>query len=692
MRRALLLFFAFIVSLSGLAYTESVGNDYLSKLTLEGAGASFPYPIYSKWADAYNKETGMKLNYQSIGSGGGIRQIKSKTVNFGASDIPLKAEELNEAGLMQFPMVMGGVVPVFNVAGIDSGKIKISGEVLANIYLGKITKWNDAAITALNAGITLPDKPITVVHRSDGSGTTWIFTNYLSKVSAEWNANFGNNSSIAWPTGIGGKGNEGVANSVKQVDGAIGYVEYAYALQNKLTYPLLLNDAGKYVAPTGQSFQAAAANADWKGTPGFSVVLTDQPGDDSWPITGASFILVYKNNTDWKMTRAMLQFFDWAFRNGAKMADELDYVPIPLNVVNLIAAVWAKEIVADGKPVWEIAAAFEIPQNIKDIISKHTLEGAGASFPYPIYSKWGDAFNKKYGMKLNYQSIGSGGGIRQIKAKTVSFGASDAPLSVEDLDAAGMIQFPMVIGGVVLVVNLEGLAPGSIKLDPSILANIYMGKITKWNDAALASINPGVKLPDKAITVVHRSDGSGTTWIFTNYLCKISEEWKANFGNNASIAWPTGIGGKGNEGVANSVKQVDGAIGYVEYAYALQNKLSYTLIKNKAGIYVAPTNESFQAAAASADWAGTPGYNVVLTDQSGEKSWPITGASFILIHKDQPDMNNARCMLTFFNWCLRMGSDMAAELDYVPMPLEVADLIETYWRENVKSAGVPCWK
>ncbi len=337
--------------ISGLAMA---GSSMAAVTEISGAGATFPYPVYAKWAAAYEQETGVKFNYQSIGSGGGIKQIKAKTVDFGASDAPLKADDLEASGLMQFPMIMGGVVPVVNLPGVSANQMHLSNEVLADIYLGKITKWNDARIAADNQGMKLPATDITVVHRADGSGTTWIYTNFLSKVSKEWQEKVGNDKSVAWPVGIGGKGNEGVASYVERVKGSIGYVEYAYALQNKMASVMLRNQAGNYVAPTSASFQAAAANADWSNAPGFFMVLTDQPGDESWPITGASFILVYKQQEKPETARAVLAFFDWAYKNGAKMADELDYVAMPESVVKMVEDTWAKEIKgSDGKTVYQ---------------------------------------------------------------------------------------------------------------------------------------------------------------------------------------------------------------------------------------------------------------------------------------------------------------------------------------------------
>ena len=327
-------------------------SPVLAGVTINGAGATFPYPVYAQWAWLYNKDTGVKLNYQSIGSGGGIRQIKAKTVDFGASDAPLQAAQLDEAGLLQFPMVIGGVVPVVNVPGVAAGKLKLSAATLANIFLGKISKWNDAAIIKENPGLALPDTAITVVHRADGSGTTWIFTSYLSKISDEWKNSAGHAKAVKWPTGVGGKGNAGVAAYVQRIKGAIGYVEYAYALQNKLSYSLLQNQAGKYVAPTIATFQAAAANADWAKAEGFYLVLTDQPGEDSWPITGASFILVYKEQAKAKMAKDVLSFFDWCYRKGGKTAEKLNYVPMPKSVISLVEKTWREQIKSAGKPVW----------------------------------------------------------------------------------------------------------------------------------------------------------------------------------------------------------------------------------------------------------------------------------------------------------------------------------------------------
>jgi len=319
---------------------------------ISGAGATFPYPVYAKWAEAYRRQTGIGLNYQSIGSGGGIKQIEASTVTFGASDMPLTAQVLQQNGLMQWPMIIGGAIPVVNIPGISPGQMLLDGPTIAAIYMGDITRWNDPAIRKLNPTLKLPKLDIAPVYRSDGSGTNFLFTNFLSKVSPSFAQKIGSNTSVQWPVGIGAKGNEGVANQVLQTTGSIGYVEYAYVVQTHMTYAKLRNQAGQFVAPSVQAFQAAAANANWAASPGFYVVLTDQPGAASWPITGASFILMHVQSKDPK-TAAALKFFDWAYsRSGQPLAEQLDYVPIPAAVVKLVQASWSRSLKVNGQAVW----------------------------------------------------------------------------------------------------------------------------------------------------------------------------------------------------------------------------------------------------------------------------------------------------------------------------------------------------
>jgi phosphate transport system substrate-binding protein len=343
LRRTLLAAAVAVVAASGAA----------SAAEISGAGATFPYPIYAKWADAYKQKTGTAMNYQSIGSGGGIKQITSGTVDFGASDMPLKGDQLQKDGLAQWPMVMGGVVPVVNLQGVKPGELKLTGEALADIYLGKIQKWNAPEIEQLNPNLNLPDKAIAPVHRADGSGTNFLFTNYLSQVNPEFKQKVGAATSVEFPGGVGAKGNEGVAAMAGRTDGAIGYVEFAYALQNKMIYVQLKNRDGNFVSPEIKAFQAAAAGADWNSEPGFGVVLTNQPGKDSWPITGATFILLHKQVKDPQRAKEVINFFDWAYHNGEQMAEQLEYVPMPEKVTGAVEQMWKNEIKGpDGKPIW----------------------------------------------------------------------------------------------------------------------------------------------------------------------------------------------------------------------------------------------------------------------------------------------------------------------------------------------------
>ena len=320
------------------------------------------------------------------------------------------------------------------------------------------------------------------------------------------------------------------------------------------------------------------------------------------------------------------------------------------------------------------------------------MTGAGATFPYPIYAKWAEMYKKNTGNGLNYQSVGSGAGIKQIKAKTVDFGASDMPLPAAELDADGLVQFPAIMGGVVTVVNLEGIAPGAMKLTGQVVGDIFLGKITKWYDPAIAALNPGMKLPADDITVVHRADSSGTSFLFTDFLSKTNPEFKTKIGSGTAVKWALGLGGKGNDGVAANVQRIKGSIGYVEWAYAKKNKMSHTQLKNKDGVFLQPDDDNFKAAAASAEWTKTPGFAVVLTDAAGKQSWPITGVSYILMHKSQADAAKGKEVLKFFDWAYKNGGAAAAELDYVPMPASVTKLVEDSWKANLKDAsGKAIW-
>jgi phosphate transport system substrate-binding protein len=344
--------FAIAAAFAAMTLAPLASTTTAQAADITGAGATFPFPIYAKWAEAYKAASGVGLNYQSIGSGGGIRQIRAKTVDFGATDAPVKGEELTRDGMLQFPMVMGGVVPALNVQGIGQRGLRLTGPLLGEIFLGNVKKWNDPKIVALNPGVTLPDATINVVYRSDGSGTTFVWTEYLSMVSDEWKTKIGTNTSVQWPVGVGGRGNEGVSGTVRQIANSIGYVEYAYAKQNNLSYALVQNKAGNFPVPDDSSFQAAAAAADWSSAPGFGISLNNQPAAQAWPIVSATFILMYAKPADPAKSTAALKFFDWAFTNGDKLALDLEYVPMPAPVKAQVRAYWKGITDPAGKPIF----------------------------------------------------------------------------------------------------------------------------------------------------------------------------------------------------------------------------------------------------------------------------------------------------------------------------------------------------
>ena len=342
--------------IAAIGFLVAAATASATAADISGAGATFPYPIYAKWADAYKKQTGIAVNYQPVGSGEGIKQIQNKEVTFGASDMPLKAADLDMHGLVQFPTVIGGVVAVVNVDGVKAGDLTLDGPTLARIFLGEIKTWNDAALRRLNPNVKLPSQPIAVVHRSDGSGTTFVFTDYLSKMSADWRSKVGSITAVDWPVGTGARGNEGVAAMVARIKGAIGYVEYAYAKHNQLSTTKLMNKDGKAVTPTIESFTAAARSANWEAAPGFGVILTNESGVDTWPMTSATFVLMHKQPRDPVAAAEVLKFFNWAYAKGGKMAEELEYVPMPGNVVNAVQKVWVSEIKdASGKPIFALS-------------------------------------------------------------------------------------------------------------------------------------------------------------------------------------------------------------------------------------------------------------------------------------------------------------------------------------------------
>ena len=664
---------------------------------LTGAGATFPFPLYSQWIDTYGKDCKVEINYQSIGSGGGIKNITEQTVDFGASDGIMNDDQIAAAkaaggDILHIAMTSGSEAVVFNLPGIKSGGLKLDGATLANIYLGKVKKWNDPAITALNAGVDLPNTDIAVVHRSDGSGTSFIFTNYLSKVSDEWKNGPGYATSVEWPTGVGAQGNEGVAGQVSQLPGAIGYVELAYAIQNNIPWVQLKNKAGKFLEPSIDGTTAAAAGitipADMK------ILITDQSGADAYPIAGFTWVLAYVNQTDAAKGETLAHYLWWAIHDGQAYAKDLDYGPLSSDAVKAAEAQIMKldcggvscltgdaitSSSSNGSSGATGATGASATMAECAANGASALTGAGATFPFPLYSQWIDTYGKDCKVEINYQSIGSGGGIKNITEQTVDFGASDGIMNDDQIAAAkaaggDILHIAMTSGSEAVVFNLPGIKSGGLKLDGATLANIYLGKVKKWNDPAITALNAGVDLPNTDIAVVHRSDGSGTSFIFTNYLSKVSDEWKNGPGYATSVEWPTGVGAQGNEGVAGQVSQLPGAIGYVELAYAIQNNIPWVQLKNKAGKFLEPSIDGTTAAAAGITIPAD--MKILITDQSGADAYPIAGFTWVLAYVNQTDAAKGETLAHYLWWAIHDGQAYAKDLDYGPLSSDAVKAAE----------------
>ena len=702
-------------------------------LQLDGAGASFSFPLIDLWRVEYGKEfPNVQLNYQSIGSGGGVKNHIAKTIVFAGSDAPLKPAEREAApNTLHIPEAIGGVTVAYNIPEVPESGLKLTGTVIADIFLGKITKFNDPAIQDLNPEISLPDKDIVVAHRSDGSGTTFVFTSYLNQVSAEWDEKVGAGKSVEWPAGIGGKGNEGVANVVKTTPYSIGYIELAYAFQNNIKYAYVENaDGTAFVEPSMSSFSDASAGAapilpkadeSWYG-----VSLLNAPGDNSYPIATFTYILVYDElnqvTNDKDTAQAIVHAICWMVTDGQQYNKELLYVPISPEVVDL-AMTGLKKITFNGENVFNMgqntAPEFEVvipdmgasPAGPKSGVELQ-IDGAGASFPFPLIDLWRVEYGKEYpNVQLNYQSIGSGGGVKNHIAKTIVFAGSDAPLKPAEREAApNTLHIPEAIGAVTIAFNIpefvddEGRPVSTLQLSGDTIADIFLGKITQWDDQAIIDDNPTLykklpKLSQKDIIVAHRSDGSGTTFVFTSYLNQVSAEWDEKVGAGKSVEWPAGIGGKGNEGVANVVKTTPYSIGYIELAYAFQNNIPYAHVMNADGTsYVKPSMKTIAAASAGAaptlPAAHESWYGVSLLNAPGYDSYPIATFTYLLLYENLNEVTDdpatAQALMHMIHWIITKGQNYNDDLLYVPIAPEVMK-IGIDGLKRVQFDGEPAW-
>ncbi|PDW01605.1 phosphate ABC transporter substrate-binding protein PstS [Candidatus Viridilinea mediisalina] len=660
-------------------------------VTLTGSGASFPDPVYQAWIERYRElAPNVTINYQAVGSGQGRRDFYADITDMGGTDRYASDEELEAYGAPFFhiPTVLGAVVATYNLPGVD--ELQFSGETLVEIFFGRVTNWSDPLIAEDNPGVDLPDLPITVVHRSDGSGTTSIFTEFLSAISDEWATEIGASDSVEWPTGIGGQQNAGVAAAVAQTEGAIGYVELIYALSNNLPAPAVRNAVGNFVKPTLESTSQAAAGFLAAMPADMRVNIVNPPdGENAYPIAGFTWLLVREEMSDLTTAQALADFLFWAITEGDEEALALRYAPLPEEVKLRTLAMIAR-INVNGTPAIELpeeyaealasmpepepepvaAAAFE-PRDLSV-----TLTGSGASFPDPVYQAWIEQYRELApNVTINYQAVGSGQGRRDFYADITDMGGTDRYASDEEIEAYGapFFHIPTVLGAVVATYNLPGV--DELQFSGETLVEIFFGRVTNWNDPLIAEDNPGVDLPDLAITVVHRSDGSGTTSIFTEFLSAISDEWATEIGASDSVEWPTGIGGQQNAGVAAAVAQTEGAIGYVELIYALSNNLPAPAVRNAVGNFVKPTLESTSQAAAGFLAAMPADMRVnIVNPPDGENAYPIAGFTWLLVREEMSDLTTAQALVDFLYWAINEGDEAALALRYAPLPDEVKEL------------------
>jgi phosphate transport system substrate-binding protein len=628
-------------------------------LTINGDGSTFAYPMYAKWIEKYHKtDPGVRFTYQSLGSGAGIHDVMLGTVDFGATDGPLTKTQMldfsshRDCNVLHFPTALGADVAVYNIPGVTQ-ELKFTPQALAGIYLGTITKWDDLQIAKANPGVSLPSHDIVVIYRQDGSGTTYIWTDYLSKVSPEWKERVGAAISVNWPVGYDAKGNQGVVRRVAETAYSIGYAELTYAVQKKLLYGNVQNQAGQFVKANFASVTAAAAGAAQNMPNDFRVSITNAPGKDAYPISSFTWMLVPSVIADPAKSKAIIAFLRWGLTEGQDYLEPLSYARLPPAVIAEEEKAILKLAQDQGAPV--------------------TILGTGASFPAPLYERWFSEYNKLHPeVQINFQSIGSGSaaGIKQFQQGLVDFAASDAAMTDEEMAAVkgGVMLLPLTAGSVVITYNLPG-GPNELRLSREAYTGIFLGKVTRWNDPLIAKSNPEEKLPDLTITVVTKSDGSGTTFVFTTHLSAISDAWKKGPGVGTSVNFPVGVAAKGTMGVAALIKRTPGAIGYVEYGYASHAGLPMADLENRAGKFIKPDLRSGANALASLKLPAN--LRAWLPDPPGEDAYPIVTYSWLLCRKKYADSRMAQVLKAVISFGLNQGQAYSVELGYIPLPADV---------------------
>jgi phosphate transport system substrate-binding protein len=656
-RRALLL-----TSLTVVAAVLIVRGARAEALQINGSGSTFAYPMYSKWFDEYRKAVpDVQFTYQPTGSGAGIHDVMQGTSDFGGTDGPLSKTQMidfnshRNCDVLHLPTALGADVPVYYIPGVIQ-ELDFTPEALAGIYLGTITKWNDPQIAKANPHVSLPSHEITVVHRQDGSGTTYVWTDYLSKVSPEWKARVGTGISVNWPVGYGAKGNDGVVRRVAETPYSIGYAELTYAVREKLFYGSVQNQAGQFVKADFASVTAAAASRAENMPKDFRVSITDAAGTDAYPISSYTWILIPSDIADPVKRDAIIDFLRWGLSKGQGYLEPLSYARLPPEVI-------AKEektidrVQAQGKPI--------------------TIFGTGGSFPAPLYQRWFSDYNQLHPeVQINFQSIGSGSsaGIRQFQQGLVDFAASDAAMTDEQMAVvkSGVVLLPLTAGCVVIAYNLPG-GPKELKLSREAYTGIFLGKVTHWDDPLIARSNPGEKLPNTNITVITKSDASGTTFVFTSHLSAISEAWKNGPGAGTSVSFPVGVAGKGTMGVAALIKQTPGAIGYIEYGYATYTGLQVAVLENRAGKFIKP--DVATGANALADLKLPANLRGWLPDPPGEDAYPIVSYTWLVVRRKYADPRMAQVLKSVISFGLNEGQQNAGDLGYLPLPADVVKAV-----------------
>lgn len=651
-----------------------------AKVVLKGSGATFPANLYSRWFREFQKANPeIGIDYAGLGSGAGVRNFIQKQVDFGASDAAMTDEEISQVpdGVVLVPVTAGSIAIAYH---LEDGPevLHLSRDVYAGIFLGEIENWNDPRIAACNPGATLPDMPITVVRRGVSSGTTFVLTRHLAAISQTWADGPGTGTTVAWPVGVPAKKNSDIAERIRQTPGAIGYVEYGFALESKLSIAKLENRAGNYVLPepanTQESLGEIVLPANLRG------FVSDPKGDGAYPIVSYTWLLCYQRYDEPEKAEALRKLIGYCLTTGQESATEMGYIPLPESVAETVTRIVdenvGREEVVTGFVSTAPVTPDEAPAKPETVELKPVvLRGSGATFPAKLYERWFQAFGEAHpGVKVEYASLGSGAGVRNFISRQSDFGASDAAMSDEEISQVpdGVVLVPVTAGSIALAYNLPDV-DGALRLSREAYAAIFLGEITKWNDPRIAASNPGVALPDLDITVIRRSVSSGTTFVFTRHLSAVSSAWDDGPGTGTTVEWPVGLPAKKNSDIADRIRQTPGAIGYVEYGYAVSAGLAVASLENRAGEYVAPLPENTQISLGEV--VLPENLRGFVSDPQDPRAYPIVSYTWLLCRRNYENPDTAEALRALIRYCLTEGQKTSADLGYIPLPDDVAQTV-----------------